>query len=189
MRVRPIAQPGADRQPARSRRASSIRSARPASRRRRSGRVAARGATRHRRQTKSPRRRRPRRADRRRDPRAAPTRSNFANSDLAFSGEHLFVGNFHGFNTYDIEQPNKPKLVASVVCPGGQGDVSVHGTSAGHVGRADARPHRLRHCRACRTRSAPSASAASASSTSPISRSRSRWPPCRPAAARTRTRS
>jgi hypothetical protein len=50
-----------------------------------------------------------------------------ANSDLAFSGNHLFMGSFHGFNTYDIERPGKPKLSASVVCPGGQGDVSVHG--------------------------------------------------------------
>jgi hypothetical protein len=51
----------------------------------------------------------------------------FANSDLAFSGHHLFMGSFHGFNTYDIERPGRPKLAASVVCPGGQGDVSVHG--------------------------------------------------------------
>src|SRR4051812_26128785 len=51
----------------------------------------------------------------------------FANSDLAFQGTHLFMGSFHGFNTYDIERPSKPKLAASIVCPGGQGDVSVHG--------------------------------------------------------------
>jgi hypothetical protein len=37
------------------------------------------------------------------------------------------MGSFHGFNTYDIERPSKPTLSASVVCPGGQGDVSVHG--------------------------------------------------------------
>jgi hypothetical protein len=52
---------------------------------------------------------------------------NFANSDLAFKGEHLFAGNFNGFNTYDIEDPKHARLIASVVCPGGQGDVSVHG--------------------------------------------------------------
>ena len=42
-------------------------------------------------------------------------------------GNHVFMGNFHGFNTYDIERPSKPQLAASIVCPGGQGDVSVHG--------------------------------------------------------------
>jgi hypothetical protein len=52
---------------------------------------------------------------------------SFANSDLGFSGHHLFVGNFNGFNIYDISNPKKPNLVASVVCPGGQGDVSIHG--------------------------------------------------------------
>src|SRR6059036_2579291 len=60
------------------------------------------------------------------DPRFA-NMLGFANSDLAFSGTHLFMGSFHGFNTYDIERPGKPKLSASIVCPGGQGDMSVHG--------------------------------------------------------------
>ncbi len=52
---------------------------------------------------------------------------NFANSDFAFSGTHMFMGNYHGFNTYDIESGKNPRLIASIVCPGGQGDVSVHG--------------------------------------------------------------
>jgi hypothetical protein len=52
---------------------------------------------------------------------------NFANSDLAFSGNHLFVGNFNGVNIYDIGTGKKPKLLASIVCPGGQGDVSIRG--------------------------------------------------------------
>jgi hypothetical protein len=60
-------------------------------------------------------------------PRPQRSSLNFANSDLAFKGVHLFTGNFHGFNTYDVEDARKPRLVASVVCPGGQGDVSVHG--------------------------------------------------------------
>jgi hypothetical protein len=52
---------------------------------------------------------------------------DFANTDLAFRGEHLFAGNFHGFNVFDVEDPARARLVVSVVCPGGQGDVSVHG--------------------------------------------------------------
>ena len=50
----------------------------------------------------------------------------FANSDMAFSGNHLFMGNFHGMNIYEISDPAKAKLVTSMICPGGQGDVSVH---------------------------------------------------------------
>jgi hypothetical protein len=52
---------------------------------------------------------------------------NFANSDLAFRRADMFLGSFHGFNTYDIETPKRPRLLASVVCPGGQGDMSVYG--------------------------------------------------------------
>ncbi len=51
----------------------------------------------------------------------------FGNSDLAFGNNHLFMGSFHGFNTYDVENGRNPKLLGSVVCPGGQGDMSVHG--------------------------------------------------------------
>jgi len=50
----------------------------------------------------------------------------FANSDLAFQGKHLFQGNFYGVNIYDISNPAKAQLVTSMVCPGGQGDVSVY---------------------------------------------------------------
>jgi hypothetical protein len=52
---------------------------------------------------------------------------NFANSDLAFQGNHVFLGNFSGFNIYDVENPRKPRAVTSIVCPGGQGDVSIYG--------------------------------------------------------------
>ncbi len=51
----------------------------------------------------------------------------FANTDLAFRGNDLFLGNFHGFQIYDISDPAKPKLRTAVVCPGGQGDLSVWG--------------------------------------------------------------
>ncbi len=50
----------------------------------------------------------------------------FANSDLAFQGNHLFQGNFYGVNIYDISDPAKTKLLTSIVCSGGQGDVSVY---------------------------------------------------------------
>jgi hypothetical protein len=60
-------------------------------------------------------------------PTPAFTALDYANSDIAFRGTQMFVGNFSGFNTYDIANPKNPKLIASVVCPGGQGDVSVHG--------------------------------------------------------------
>ncbi|HET9282902.1 MAG TPA: hypothetical protein VFR24_13170 [Candidatus Angelobacter sp.] len=50
----------------------------------------------------------------------------FANSDLAFQGNHLFQGNFYGISIYDISNPAKTKLLTTLVCPGGQGDVSVY---------------------------------------------------------------
>ena len=50
----------------------------------------------------------------------------YANSDLAFQGTHLFQGNFSGVSFYDISNPAKTSLITSLVCPGGQGDVSVY---------------------------------------------------------------
>jgi hypothetical protein len=50
----------------------------------------------------------------------------FANSDLAFQANHLFQGNFYGVNIYDISRPGSATLLTSLVCPGGQGDVSVY---------------------------------------------------------------
>ncbi len=50
----------------------------------------------------------------------------FANSDLAFQGNHLFQGNFYGLGIYDISHPANTALLTTIVCPGGQGDVSVY---------------------------------------------------------------
>ena len=50
----------------------------------------------------------------------------FANSDLAFQGSRLFMGNFYGLNIYDISKPAKARLLTSMICPGGQGDQSVY---------------------------------------------------------------
>jgi hypothetical protein len=50
----------------------------------------------------------------------------FANSDIAFQGNHLFLGNFYGMSIYDISNPAKPTLLTTMVCPGGQGDPSVY---------------------------------------------------------------
>jgi hypothetical protein len=58
---------------------------------------------------------------------ANPGALSFANSDLAFRGNIVFLGNFHGIQIYDVSDPANPRLRSSIVCPGGQGDVSVHG--------------------------------------------------------------
>jgi hypothetical protein len=50
----------------------------------------------------------------------------FGNSDFAFQGNHLFQGNFYGVNIFDISHPANTTLLTSLVCPGGQGDVSVY---------------------------------------------------------------
>lgn len=62
-----------------------------------------------------------------RPPQGPANQYGSTNSDLAFSGNHLFVGNYNGINFYDIDSPGKTKLRASLLCPGGQGDVSVYG--------------------------------------------------------------
>jgi hypothetical protein len=58
---------------------------------------------------------------------ANPGDFGFVNSDLAFEGDHAFIGNFNGFQIYNIANPDSPTLVTTVVCPGGQGEVSVYG--------------------------------------------------------------
>ncbi len=56
-----------------------------------------------------------------------PSLLNFGNTDLVFAGDVLVAGNYHGYNAYDISDPTMPRLLSSVVCPGGQGDVSIVG--------------------------------------------------------------
>jgi hypothetical protein len=51
----------------------------------------------------------------------------FANSDLAFSGTLVFQGGYHGVQVWDIADPRRPRLRATIACPGGQGDPSVFG--------------------------------------------------------------
>ena len=50
---------------------------------------------------------------------------NFANTDMAFREDLLVAGNYHGFNMYKIDKNGIPNLQSSIVCPGGQGDVSI----------------------------------------------------------------
>ena len=50
----------------------------------------------------------------------------FANSDFAFQGDRLFQGNFYGVSIYDISRPAQTALLTTLICPGGQGDVSVY---------------------------------------------------------------
>ena len=52
---------------------------------------------------------------------------SFANTDMAFRNDLLVAGSYHGFNMYKIGPDGIPNLVSSVVCPGGQGDVSIVG--------------------------------------------------------------
>lgn len=51
----------------------------------------------------------------------------FDNTDIAFSGDVMVTGSYHGFNTYKLQEDGVPALFGSVVCPGGQGDVSIVG--------------------------------------------------------------
>ena len=52
---------------------------------------------------------------------------SFSNTDMAFSEDLLVTGSYHGFNIYRLNETGRPILATSVVCPGGQGDVSLVG--------------------------------------------------------------
>jgi uncharacterized protein (DUF305 family) len=51
---------------------------------------------------------------------------SFSNTDMAFRDNMMVAGSYHGFNVYELID-GVPELMASVVCPGGQGDVSIVG--------------------------------------------------------------
>ena len=50
---------------------------------------------------------------------------SFSNTDVAFRDDIMVAGSYHGFNIYALGDDGQPDLTASVVCPGGQGDVSI----------------------------------------------------------------
>ena len=53
--------------------------------------------------------------------------NNAIGSDLAFQGDYAYIGSYAGFWVADISDPENPSVVAEVLCPGGQGDVTVFG--------------------------------------------------------------
>ena len=52
---------------------------------------------------------------------------SFSSTDIAFAGDVMVAGSYHGFNIYRLQDDGMPTLLSSVVCPGGQGDVSIVG--------------------------------------------------------------
>ncbi|RLA31169.1 MAG: DUF305 domain-containing protein [Gammaproteobacteria bacterium] len=52
---------------------------------------------------------------------------SFSNTDMAFAGNKMVTGSYHGFNVYELQEDGIPELFSSIVCPGGQGDVSIVG--------------------------------------------------------------
>ena len=109
------------------------------------------------------------------------------NADLAFDRNTIFLGGFNGVQIFDATDVRRLRLRGTIVCPGGQGDVSVHRNL---LFMSVEEPRGRLDCGAREIKEAASAelSAACASSTSATSTRRARWPPCRRAAARTRTR-
>ena len=65
--------------------------------------------------------------DKDKDERSRSPLLSFANTDMAFAGDVLVAGNYHGFNVYRLADGGLPELMSSIVCPGGQGDVSIVG--------------------------------------------------------------
>ena len=58
---------------------------------------------------------------------STPGDNRLTNSDLAFTGNYVFQGNYSGWQVWDISNPMKPTLRTTYVCPGSQSDVTVYG--------------------------------------------------------------
>ena len=63
-------------------------------------------------------------------------------SDLAFSGDYAIQGNYNGYQTWNISNPENPTLDMTYVCPASQSDVSVYKnllfvSGEGRTGRLD----------------------------------------------------
>ena len=56
-----------------------------------------------------------------------PGAGGLTNTDFAFQGHLAFMGSYHGFQVWDVGNPSNPTLRLAVVCPGGQGDLSIFG--------------------------------------------------------------
>ena len=48
-------------------------------------------------------------------------------SDIAFTGDYAILGNYRGFQVWDISNPARPDLAVGFICPASQGDPSVYG--------------------------------------------------------------
>lgn len=48
-------------------------------------------------------------------------------SDIAFTGTLAILGNYRGFQIWDIANRSSPRLVSGFICPASQGDPSVYG--------------------------------------------------------------
>ncbi len=58
-------------------------------------------------------------------PKGNPSSTTYRNSDLAFWGKVAFSGNYDGFRTIDLTDPENPVVLSDFICPGSQHDVSV----------------------------------------------------------------
>jgi hypothetical protein len=57
---------------------------------------------------------------------STPGDGRLTNSDLAFTGNYVFQGNYSGYQVWDISNPSRPTLHSAYVCPGSQSDVTVY---------------------------------------------------------------